>query len=961
MDDICLEIEKLAEENKRAQMANNAETKYKTLSEKLAKILEENDPEAVTLAMMQNADKAIDGFVDYLLEGSSTSNFIDSVAFRVSEEDLSVAREYVALMTLKDNEKELKKVVDDFFKKEILGSKRLRQLPTIVSEKLRKPVKDLILGQLDSKLSDAREALRIAGADLADSEDVFSEIKELKKEFDELGAEPYVIPYYHDGVMELVETDPFLADLRNYRYSSGRKADNILGHIGSAMIGMNRVARTFETVFNPKSYRNQTFRDPLDGKVKAGIYHFTGAISKELQTNYAHQIVEWVKRDNPENWKYLERQALETDSDPEALAIEMLFARSSINSTTMSKFMRKPVGIGEGATNRSYWGEQAQKTKNAIGKFVDVLAKPAEIANDVREVGVRKAVAENMILKSLRAGKSVEEAISAAQFASANATTNYGRMLVHMENFRRTVNYFGAGVNGFKSFWRMFELDPIGIMMRFNVGIVLPIIAATVFSLSNEKSRRTYLALREYDKKNQLVVVVDGKLYTIPIPQDMYGLTSLVRSSVESLFGANRHAFWELAMNDILGFGPVDFSDFMDIDANRFGDDATFLERLGGLGLGFVNQFSDVATKSIIEAALNIDTYTGKPIDTSYKQFDDEGNLIVVNPESTGKFAEELGKFTGWSAPIISHTLKNVIGQVGRDILDTIVGGQSPIALVEGAAESLISAEGSNYDRINQEWNAQISSLWREKEKILVDYNKYNSQINKEADPEKQKKLRADRQNLIDPFLKKVANVVKQLKEQYPGSYDQFRFGSVVSLLNFDTGTTAGDTAEQRATSTNTYYDNLERAYLWMQSLGISSSDNNSLLGYVTKNSKGEIEVKYNTPTSILAAREAYMSKGDRNTAEIKLLLKNANINSYDMTNSEEYKAAKAKGKQALKEYKAQWNAKVIKEVAPYIQNAGVENVVANTAVRDLLDNYLFIDNPYKVKDYLIKIFKEAK
>ena len=101
MDDICLDIEKLAEREKRATLANKAETKYKDLSAELAKILEENDPEAVGLAMLQNADSAIDGFVEYLTGHPSTSNFMDAVAFKVDEEDLPTAREYVALMTLK--------------------------------------------------------------------------------------------------------------------------------------------------------------------------------------------------------------------------------------------------------------------------------------------------------------------------------------------------------------------------------------------------------------------------------------------------------------------------------------------------------------------------------------------------------------------------------------------------------------------------------------------------------------------------------------------------------------------------------------------------------------------------------------------------------------------------------------------------------------------------------------------
>lgn len=962
MDDICAEIDALAEKDKRAAMANSAETKYKQESEKLAKILEENDPEAITLSIMQTADDAIDGFVEYLIADSTTANFIDSVAFKVSEENLPVAREYIALLTLHDQKKALDNILDSVFYSEVDKSKRLRSLPRLVTTPLKGPIKKIILGELDSKLSDAREALRLAGnADLADSEDVFSEIKVLKKEFEIAEAEPYVIPWYHDGQMELVETDPNLADLIKNRYVDNTKFSGVMGTIGSVMLAINRLSRSMQTTFNPKSFRNQWFRDTFNAWLRGGAYYSFGYISKELQNEYADVTVQYVKNGNPENWKFLEEKAQELETTPEALAIEMIFARASSNSISLTKFMQQPLTTSKNAASVSYWGSQAEQTKTAAGKLIDALQKIPEQANESREVWERQKVIRNTILKSLRNNKTIEEAIRAAQFAGANATTNYGRMLVHMENFRRTVNYFGAGVNGFKSFWRMFELDPIGITTRMSIGILIPIIAATIFSLSNEKSRKVYRALREYDKKNQLVVVVDGKIYNIPIPQEMYGITSTVRTAVESLFDGNRHAFWELAMNDLLGFGPVDFSDFMDIDANRFGDDPTFLERMGGLGLSFVNQFSDVATRSIIEAAFNIDTFTGKRIDTSYKEFDDEGNLIVVNPNSTGKLAEEIGNLTGWSAPIISHTLKNIIGQVGQDVINTVIGGQSPLKLLETGADELLNLEGSNYDRISQEWNAYISDMWRQKESLLEQYNEYSAQINRESNPDVQDKLRTDRQNLIDPFLKSVANAVNKLKTDYPGSYDQFRFASVVSLLTFDTGTTTGDTAEQRASATNNYYENLERTYMWMQKLGIQSSDNNSLLGYLKKNSKGEIEVKYNTPTSILAAREAYMGKGDRNAAELKMILKSADINSYDRTNSDEYKAAKAAGKQALKDYKAEWNTKVIKALSGYIQDMGVDNVMANDATRDLLNDYIFVDNPYKIKEYLTKIFKEAK
>lgn len=954
--DICEEIGKIAEREKRASLMLQAETKYKRLSEELAKILETNDPEALALAMVESADYAIDGYVEYLLEGSSKS-FIDSVAVDVSTEDLPTAREYVALMSLKENEKAFKTLIGRVFNSAIMrGDRSLKNLPAALLPKLKKKVTDLIVGQLDSKLAKARNVLRQAGATLADTPDVFAEIKAWKAKYDEEMHNPYVVMNYRDGEPSLVETDPFLADLVNYRYTAGPKVGGIMDKLGSSMLAINRVARTFETVFNPTSIQNQYFRDPANGLIMAGAYDFLGAVDRNLQTEFGVQLIEYVKQTSPEDWKEIERMATEQGVTTESLATQLVLSRGSANAVTLSHVMKEPYRSAERETRRSFWGQQADAAKKGAQKVIDALAKPAEAIGDVREVYVRKNVAANAIQKALRAGKTVEEALNAARFASANATTNYGRMLVHTENFRRTINYYGAAVNGFKSFWRMFELDPVGISMRLFTGILIPIIATTIYSLADEKNRQVYLSLREYEKENKLVVVIDGVLYQIPIPQEMNGITSMARHSVEALFNGNRHSFWELAMNDLLGFGPIDFSDMIDIDMNRFAADPTFLERLGGMGLSMVNQFAPVAVKSIIEAAFNIDTYTGKPIDTSYKQFDDEGNLIVVNPQSTGKFAQQLGELTGWSAPIISHTLKNMLGQVGLDVIETITGGQSPLTLLENAGEDLLSLRGSNYDRINQEWNANVSALWREKEQLLVEYNRYNAEINRTTDPEKLSKLRTERQNLIDPFLRKIQTAVQNLKTQYPGSYDRFRFAAVVSLLNFDTGTTTGDTAAQRAASLENYYENLNRSYQWMESMGISASDSTSLLGYLVRGADGETIVRYNTPTGILAARNAYYGRGEESTAEIQLLLDTADIKRNDMF-GKQYEAAKTQGKATLKKYKDDWNARVVKTLAPYIQRIGVDNAMESSAVRDLLDNYLFIDNPYQTKQYLTKIF----
>ena len=70
------------------------------------------------------------------------------------------------------------------------------------------------------------------------------------------------------------------------------------------------------------------------------------------------------------------------------------------------------------------------------------------------------------------------------------------------------------------------------------------------------------------------------------------------------------------------------------------------------------------------------------------------------------------------------------------------------------------------------------------------------------------------------------------------------------------------------------------------------------------------------------------------------------------------YQKIKASGnKAALKEYKSEWNKKVVKALAPYIQSRGVNSFINTHSNQTLLRDYIFISNPFKEKEYLLKIF----
>jgi hypothetical protein len=57
------------------------------------------------------------------------------------------------------------------------------------------------------------------------------------------------------------------------------------------------------------------------------------------------------------------------------------------------------------------------------------------------------------------------------------------------------------------------------------------------------------------------------------------------------------------------------------------------------------------------------------------------------------------------------------------------------------------------------------------------------------------------------------------------------------------------------------------------------------------------------------------------------------------------------------KKAKGAWNAKVVTLLEPYVNEVGIDNLLSQRKVVDYLDEVLFIDNPYKTKEYLKTIF----
>ena len=198
--------------------------------------------------------------------------------------------------------------------------------------------------------------------------------------------------------------------------------------------------------------------------------------------------------------------------------------------------------------------------------------------------------------------------------------------------------------------------------------------------------------------------------------------------------------------------------------------------------------------------------------------------------------------------------------------------------------------------------------------------------------------------------------MVQRLNSVYKGSLDRKKMAAVIQLLNFNTSPIyQSGTQYSSSIASDVFYEGREAAISTMNALGVTGTSDLSIFGYLITDDEGKSVMKYSSPVAIMDMKNAWLGAGDVDQANIEAKLKTDGIKTTDMWNG--FYAAKAKGTAALKQYKSEWNAKVVKSLAPYISERGVESTLKNSATRDLLEKYIFVDNPYQVKAYLKKIF----
>lgn len=948
-------VAKGVEDAKRAQITAEREGLLKENLDELDKLTKEGLSNGDKDAILEEFDAGIDEYLDTIYKDKKLARSVDDIIEQSGTVDKEAAREYIALEELlRDDNKELAEIRK--IAKDDMGKDPAKQNASDMFERM-------FEDKLAERRNIARQKLVDENSKLVDRKSWMEEIRKADQQIRKDLAEPgYISIPNARGEMEVWEVDPIAADLYNY---SAKQPE--MGAVAKFFNETSKIFRLGTTGLNITSFVNQSFRDFGNLWLTSGSYHMINFARADMVDLVGPEIARWYQREEPEVYKQLVELAERRGKSVEAMVVERELAIGRETSTQATETAMLKTVSDARTLNKISKGEMSI-TNDALDRVVDKLSA----LNERRERYFRNLVYTDSLNQALKRGHTIKEARIQAEFMMNNATTNFSRQMVHLQALQRTVPYLGAAVNGTKSFYRVLSVDPVGVMSRLVGGFVLPIMAFTGMALNDPVARKKYEQLNEYEKDNNIIISVNGSLVKIPIPQEIGSLVKPWQHLVEKMWGSNRHDFWELMLNDALGISPMDITGFYDLDQDAMENPAVWDRFDNGIKQLVVGQMAPPSVKAAYMLATGQDPYTGKFIDTSYQYYDSESGEVITMDSSQSAFAQMLADNFGASATVLGAVINALAGRTAGDVLDAVTTAAQYVSTggEEGSLTTLFERAGeeaakpitvAEYDRTRTAWNREISALYREKEGILNNprYKEIEEAINTETDQQKLKKLKAQRQDMLDGWYDKTKTAIDRLQDNLGGTIDRYRMASLISLLNMYEST-GGISGPGRAANEELYYEGRDEAIRALISMGANEAGDNSILGYVTRVKQNDgsetTEVKFYKPLEILAMQNAWYGNASVSKAYVQELLEDGDIDYTQKLKQIKKLRQKIYDKGTLSQedknnitaLELNWNSEIMMALAPYIERVSPESAVNDEEVMEYLDDLILVPSEFK-------------
>lgn len=926
------------------------------------------------------SDEIIEDTVERTASDDATRKVSETLASESTGTDADTVARYAALKEMQktSNRAAAHKRIDELLDETYSDA----SLTPAERKKVYKEAHEVYDRMLDQKTWSVQQTLAESNSPIIDRADMYSEAKKLDAKITGFEADDAMIQVTdpETGAAVFYRVDPALASLYNRKQVlSLDKA----GALAKANYAMSRTFRFGTTVANLKSFGNQMFKDTGNAVYVGGAFKTIQACADELRDVFGDDVIEYIKNYRPYEYKQIEaasaekgismRQELANRAQAEAAA-----KSGATTQHELYKEFRKRV---YGDTSENMWGS----FRNTVDNVADKVDK---VMNGKRENYLRKRVYMNNLNEGLRRGMSIKDARVYAEFFQANATTNFGRSLYHLQSISESTPYFSAAVNGTKSFWRMWEFDPVGITGRIMGGLVIPIMYFTGQSLSDPENREVYKNIPEYERESAINIIVNGQKHSIPLPEELRSLISPWRHLVEDMWQSSKGTFWQLLSNDLLGLHPLDLQGFSTVDLETMGKNVTPLDMAGRGFSRLFSQAAPVPAKTLYMTLTGVDPYTGKKLgDPSYAYWDEETNSPQTMDYNQNRLAialSRLGLFNA-SPELGERVISGIFGSTGSDILGWLTGlfeasvdatktdkelaeeGKKRYEfgdVLKTATEDVVTKAtspfgGKVYNQINSEWRRAVRSKTAEKNE-LINNSKVKAiltEIGKETDPEKRRNLYNKLHDYTDKYEDGVRKMVEDLQSM-GGDFDRYKYQAVLQLLNYNTDPTfARNNAYARDLANDNFMEN-GRSYAisTMERLGIKGVDDFSIFGYIGKDWRtGKVEMKYNEPIAILNAKNISGDAKKIHLANITSAIEGAELKNkkkaidnqidavYDEKNIK-YNDRKNKA-DAIR---INWNAEVMKTIAPYVEQMSPEAAINDKDIINYLSEYIYVPDAYK-------------
>lgn len=900
--------------------------------------------------------------------------------------------DYFALQELKKKKnldafrEKVRKPLDDFIEeneKEIINSPNYKgsSARSMANKDMKEYADSIFNDILEDKMNASRLTIEALGMEPIDRKEVYNRAKELHEEIlgierkIDMGATDLDIIAYMDsqGRVAYAQVDPSFASLYSRRTHVPHAERSKLAK-GNAIL--STIFRKGTTAWNVSSWGNQLFRDYGSALIMGGAWQTIKEAADGMTEAFGKSVVEQLKNFDPEGYELKQVKSVLKRIDPDG-KLGMGMDAAAISRELMIGSAKAPSST-EAGLYRRLWDELKKDENVDLDNLEDTLRDklkkldPDNLINAKREEYLRNRVYANNLNDALAKGYTLKQARIHAEFAMNNATINFGRQVYHLQSIAESTPYFRAAINGTTSFWRMWSLDPVGISGRIMGGLIIPTIALISHSLSDEENRKVYESIPEWQKRESLVVVINGEAFSLPFPQEMAAVVAPFRQFVEHLYKVDKATFAELAYNDVLGFAPIDLTGFSTMDMNTMRNDPTLASVFSRGFLRVFSQMAPVPLKSTFMLTTGIDPYTGRKMGDAQLWYYDEGSdSAQLLDETQSSFAKTLGEWglLGRNEYVWSKVLNGVFGTTGVDTLDTLNAlFLADNAGVSAAAGTVANALGEAVSKpftaqavtADSTWYESVRELTMEKNKITSskEWKTLNNDLANEKDPEKRKAIIAKRQDLIDEYTVSVMNTTKRLVSKYHGSFDRHKFATVVQLLNFaaEPGFQSGSQFSSDS-STSQYYEGKDLAIQMMSQMNLPMTDDLSVFGYMTTDKDGNPVMKYNQPLAILDAGNTLNNLADYHLANIKAIVSSNNLYDRHQEVTQKINAIYNRGKLTAKDYseidalQLHWNAELARAIAPYVQQYGAETALNQKKVRDYLYTYVEVPNYWEVNN----------